>query len=370
MIDHVRAHILSLPRPANENYSIDEQVIPYEGRLPLGTKLTIKNKPRPTGLRNNMLATETGLVLDFQVYQGITTDLPADVPGIGPSVVVKLTETLPLGSHMFIDRFFTTVDLLRHLAEKQIQATGTIMTNRIGSSPISERLQKGESEQFVDETGKVALVRWKDSRDVLVVSNSMGTEPESAVRRWDKKSGEFVKVKCPAVIKVYNHSMGGIDIFDQMMEYYRAFYRTHKYTVKVITHFVEFACTNAYQEQRHFNKDEEYKVTGLFKFRYTVARSLMKVFSAPNIARKEETLNLRVVRQYSTHSMQPTADLRYDGYNHFPFLDQALKNSQRCRYEGCKKKSKFRCRKCNVFICVGPSDCFFLYHNKTLYNED
>ncbi len=47
---------------------------------------------------------------------------------------------------------------------------------------------------------------------------------------------------------MYNKSMGGVDVCDQMMEAYRTFMKTRKLTLKFIIHMMDRACVNAGME--------------------------------------------------------------------------------------------------------------------------
>ncbi|RWS18354.1 hypothetical protein B4U80_06616 [Leptotrombidium deliense] len=52
---------------------------------------------------------------------------------------------------------------------------------------------------------------------------------------------------------------------------------------------------------------------------------------------------------------------RYDNYDHWPvFVTQ--KNASRCA-NGCGNKSRVKCEKCNVFLCLnGARNCFKPFH--------
>lgn len=66
---------------------------------------------------------------------------------------------------------------------------------------------------------------------------------------------------------------GGVDILDQLMEYYRTFYKTRKWSVKVIHHFFDLAIVNAYQEYKRaarFSQLPPRQVLDLMSFRLQI----------------------------------------------------------------------------------------------------
>ncbi len=79
-------------------------MIPFSGRCDI--RQYVPNKPRPIGLKNFVITTSYGQMIDFEVYQGSRTPLPRRDLGLGPAVVMRLAESVPRGSHIFIDHFF------------------------------------------------------------------------------------------------------------------------------------------------------------------------------------------------------------------------------------------------------------------------
>lgn len=59
------------------------------------------------------------------------------------------------------------------------------------------------------------------------------------------------------IIKLYNKSMGGGDLHDQLISNFRIFIKSRKWTLRKVTHSFDMACTNSWMEYRidtnHFN---------------------------------------------------------------------------------------------------------------------
>ncbi|XP_049944396.1 piggyBac transposable element-derived protein 3-like [Schistocerca serialis cubense] len=128
-INVVRSACLRHPRPSENDYSIDEQMVPFTGRCTLSQY--VPNKPRPLGIKNFVFATTKGLALDFEFYQGKSTPPPDVGLGLGPSVILRLAQTLPQGARLYFDRYFTALPLLQQLLDLGLEGTGTIMKNRV-----------------------------------------------------------------------------------------------------------------------------------------------------------------------------------------------------------------------------------------------
>lgn len=372
VIDAVRNRCLELPRDAG-NYSIDEQMIPFDGRC-AGLKVVVRNKPRPAGLKNFVVTDYKGQVLDFEIYQGNTTNLPdSENFGIGAAVVLRVARSLPEGSFLYFDRYFSSVPLMTELVKRKIEGTATLMANRFNTKKKTKyefkkdhNMTRGQDEAIVNSDNNISIVKWKDNKGVLMISTAFGAEPRTQVSRWEKKRKQYIQVSCPAIVKNYNTYMGGVDVCDQMMENYRTWRKSRKWTVKVILHMFDLAIVNSWFEYRadcKANKRKSKDIMDLLSFRLSISDHLL---IGPPRKRKRDDLEFADVPTSSRYRVKslPTIDRQYDGFNHWPVFD-TLKQPRCCRASGCTSRSRCRCTKCDIYLCLTKDrNCFFDFHTK------
>jgi hypothetical protein len=364
IIDLFRTVCLSFPR--DKNCSIDEQMIPFYGKTSL--RQYIPNKPNPVGLKNFVLANPKGLILDFEIYQGATT-LPENMRchGLAAGIVLRLSQTLPPGSCLYFDRFFNSTKLLDLLCEMQINATGTVMRNRFGRETVPLKPEKemkkkgrGSSVAFVREDRKLAITEWFDTRIVTLGSNCRAVEEETIVERWDKKQRKQITISCPRSVADYNKYMGGVDMADRMISYYRFAYRTRKWTVRFLHHFIDAACSNAFIEMQAHEENSRPSLNKLILYRFHVAEHLLCRPKPEQYV--EENDDCEVASAGDFKKRRPLPPERVRGAIHLPEYHD-LKNAKRCRLPGCSMKTRWWCVECKVFLClVGDRNCFSCFH--------
>ncbi|KAH7982591.1 hypothetical protein HPB52_006035 [Rhipicephalus sanguineus] len=121
--------------------------------------------------------------------------------------------------HFYFDNLFTSLHLLRHLKEKNYEATGTVRQNRVPKEcPIArpdfiKRKTRGYEEHALSDDG-IIIVRWMDNSVVTIASTVHGVEPMSSADRYSRAQKKRIKVPRPNAVTQYNCFMGGTDQMD------------------------------------------------------------------------------------------------------------------------------------------------------------
>ena len=142
---------------------------------------------------------------------------------LGEGVVLLLSQKLnDTYCTLFFDNFFNSPSLVETLYQCGIYGIGTVRKDRkhMPSMVPDKAMKRGDHEfQYSD---KAISCKGFDNRAVhLLGSNVEGFDAVSVVSRWQKVAATKVNVSCPAMVKIYNHGMGGVDLMDQYTAAYR-----------------------------------------------------------------------------------------------------------------------------------------------------
>lgn len=84
------------------------------------------------------------------------------------------------------------------------------------------------------------------NKPVLMLSAVHTKEPEDTCQHWSKKDKCDITVRRPNIVQEYNAKMGGADLSDRMMSYYRMSVQTKKWTIRMLMHFIDLALVNSW----------------------------------------------------------------------------------------------------------------------------
>ncbi len=359
--------------PLEECLSIDEQICPTKKNSFL--KQYMPSKLHKWGFKFFVLSGVSGFAYDFEIYTGQENDPKfrrSHEPDLGAAanVVVRLSRTIPdsCNNKLYFDNYYTSLDLVVHLAKRGIYSLGTIRRNRVPQNkmPTEADMKKrgrGASEEMVANVDgvDVSLVLWQDNKTVSLMSTLTGAQPVSTVQRYDRAARKTTTVKCPDLVKEYNKHMGGVDKLDSLLGRSHCKVKSRKWYFRIFYHLLDITVINAWLL---FRKVPASKMK-LKDFRATVAETLCNLESPvkrgrPSSTEVEKQLTAKKKRGNVAHL--PPREVRQDNVLHWPIYTD---DRQRCKLPGCQLLSYVVCEKCGIALCFKKNaQCFTIFHKE------
>lgn len=381
------------------NMSIDESMIEFFGRISI--KQFMPLKPIRFGIKLWSLCTIHGFLLDFQIYcgkQSLPTDDKLQKCALGTQVVMKMlhdfllkTPTEKIGDyHVAFDNFFTNPDLMVHLNELGLKATGTVRRNRVYEMKeksnkkgklvpcreivpvnLNEKSSRGDFTVKHDDKSETNYITVKDSKLVSVLSTAAGVEPLTPVSRYSKAEGQKVSIDFPAAFSLYNKTMGGVDLHDQHCSDAKINIKGKKWTWVVFCRVISASISNAFILWQHCEGEDLNKKYGIKEFVIEIADEYLspkeEKFEKHKICRIEARRKCHVCPvKISTHCLDCAKHYCVSCFKNTHGIDIYTSTSRRslgyCEGDNCKNRKKRTssfCEDCDNFVCP---DCFKGYH--------
>uniref|UniRef100_A0A3Q3MAR5 PiggyBac transposable element-derived protein domain-containing protein n=1 Tax=Mastacembelus armatus TaxID=205130 RepID=A0A3Q3MAR5_9TELE len=233
LMDTIRHACKTIYHP-RQNLVVDERMVPTRW----GFKLFV------------LADSSNGYTADFAVYTG-KNNFPTG-HGLSYDAVMSLLDRTVLGSgyHVYMDNFYTSPKLLTDLFTLKFGSCGTYRDNRKdcprnAANALTKKSVRGSIRWIRD--GHLVFVKWMDTREVSVCSTIHAAHTGDTVQRVKTQNGWRTKsFPCPAPVTAYNQHMGGVDLSDQLLQYYTTQHKTMKWYRKLFLHFLDIAATNAY----------------------------------------------------------------------------------------------------------------------------
>ncbi|KAL8576606.1 hypothetical protein ACOMHN_025081 [Nucella lapillus] len=334
--------------------SIDESMIGYKGRLFF--KQYMPAKPTKWGIKVwQMCEAETGYCVTFDVYTGRHSRQDTTV-SLGEEVVNKLASNyFNQNRHLYFDRFFTSVPLLKHLRSKGTYACATVMSNRKGlPAEVKGAKLANRGDLLQMQQGSLMATVYRDKRHIMMLSTN---QPPGKTVTVDKEN--------PTIIAAYNKNMGGVDKCDQHLSYYPVGHANKKWWRYIFNSMMNLCVVQAFITWKKSPHDPPVKKRyDHLSFRCDIVDQLRAGFSS----RKRAASN-------RTPTTQP------------PIYYQTIDQHKLVRREGCKRvcrqcviagrrtakngrvETSYMCQFCEVSLCHHQRDCFRDYHQQNLVGQ-
>ncbi|XP_046684623.1 piggyBac transposable element-derived protein 2-like [Homalodisca vitripennis] len=157
----------------SEFLCFDESMVKYYGKH--GCKQFLKGKPIRFGYKIWSLNTDTGYLINFEIFQGkntTTNETYSKLFGKSAAPLVSMLDEIPqdeLPYQLFFDNLFTSPALMKHLKDRGYGSTGTVRINRLPKDcPLSSKKDmqnesRGSFQCKIEKEDGIFVARWKDN---------------------------------------------------------------------------------------------------------------------------------------------------------------------------------------------------------------
>ncbi|XP_067454541.1 piggyBac transposable element-derived protein 3-like [Thunnus thynnus] len=236
-----------------EHNSMDEMMIPFKRKFS-NIKQYMRGKPHPWGFKLWVRTGISGMLCDFDVYQGSVNGIQAKSEfGLSGDVVMKLASTFPEGQNykIYADNYFTCVPLIGKLLDHGIHYVGTARKVRLPNCNLEDenslkKKGRGSFDIRVEGNHNICPVKWYDNRAVTLVSSCAGPEPVQKIQCWDKVTKTYTEVERPYIVGTYNKYMGGVDLLDSFAAKHKFPMKSYHWYIYIFWHTIILAVINAW----------------------------------------------------------------------------------------------------------------------------
>ncbi|XP_046745680.1 piggyBac transposable element-derived protein 3-like [Diprion similis] len=269
--------------------SIDEMMVKFHGRTIL--QQFIANKPERFGIKMWGICSADGFLFDCDIYCGKGSNIYSANKetklkkcALGSRVVMQmvqnlLTSVVPkkiIKYHLYFDNFFTNPDLLIHLKNLGLRATGTVRAKRVKvKNDLDQKVERGTFSAKHEKNSGMNFITVMDSKPVSLLSTISGVTPLSTVKRFSRQETASTHLPFPSAFTGYNNDGTKVGSKEVGLEIARNYLakggKKNKIAHKSITVKLKKCC-----EHYHKNAENVYELQRLSMFHLLYARPYQK----------------------------------------------------------------------------------------------
>ena len=292
---------------------------------------------------------QTGYVYNiFTYYRSQTAYHPDLDPKCSQAIKVfeKLLRPLQKGHHIFADRFYTSMPLLRYLRSKGFHYTGTVDTRREDFPPDIKTLKLDflQIKWYATQDNWLLLSAFRDkkAKKNVVVATKDGEVGTSEIRRRREV------IHKPSCIDEYNQNMNGCDRADQYYGLHKR--KSYKWWKKIFHFLIETAIVNA-SIIFHLKSGNNKKKMPLSDFKDMLIRQLLEANAESNQRTREVPSPVALAERLVPET-------------HFMEIVKKDRNCRVCSKPGKRKRTTNVCSSCPGKPHMCKNNCFKIWHTK------
>ena len=247
-----------------------------------------------------------------------------------------------------MDNLYDSPALAQTLKSLKTDCVGTLRLSRkdIPQTVKDKKLKKGEL--VAQHSGPVSVLKWKDKKDVTMISTYHGQETRIKLMKCRQEKQK------PVSVLDYNENMGGVDLKDQLLQpYLLERKKMTKWYIKLFRRLLNITVLNCMVICRA--NSGQTKIDH-FKFRVELVQALL-------IEHQRESVR-KFQGHHSTDKNVPRLVERHFP-ERIPPTEKKARPTKRCVVcykNNRRKETVFWCPECEAALCV--EECFKAFHTK------
>ena len=254
-----------------------------------------------------------------------------------------------------MDNYYQCPNLAADLLLEGTNSVGTTRANR-KNVPTQLKVSAGAfTTGQIDyrRKGGVLCVRWKDKRDILMLT----TKHLPDTRNVTTRTGVKVKPSCNAD---YTKFMKGVDHSDQMISYAPLHRKSIKWWKKLAFHLLSLVMVQAHCLYNKVQVINRKKTMQFIPFCTTVCATLVEKANTAVPAAPPTPANRLQGRHFPERILSPTGRLLHRACH----LCLTKRKQQGVPADIRKKRRKVTSKQCNVCKVALCAECFVTYHTQ------
>ena len=141
--------------------------------------------------------------------------------------LLKKGNLLGKGHHVYMDNYYSSPDLFFELHNKECFTCGTCRKNRKNlPKAVTTAKLKWKGDCVFRRDGPLLCLKWQEKKDVLMLS----TIHEAVFVETGKVDRAGNKIEKPEAVYYYCSRMGGVDLSDQLLNYFTFICKSTKWS--------------------------------------------------------------------------------------------------------------------------------------------
>jgi hypothetical protein len=180
---------------------------------------------------------------------------------------------LDQGHHVYMDNYYNSPELADELVVHDTYCCGTLRFNWKEVPKVFSKVKKlPQGDCIFRRKENTLIIKYHDKRDLHMIC----TFHDAVMVELDKQDANGEPIRKPLAVVDYIQKMGGVDLNDQVLQYYEVIRKSVKWSTKLFFHLFNMMLVNAFVLFKKSGINVSNKKKAHMIFRQSVIKALLQ----------------------------------------------------------------------------------------------